>query len=131
MPDKKGMDDDRDFEFALTVLGDPRSKGRPRFTRGGRTYTPKDTVIQETAIADQARAAGATPYDGPCGVEADFFCATRRRTDGDNLMKLVLDALNGVAYTDDYLVEEVRYRVHRKVEGEIPRTEIFVYALAI
>jgi Holliday junction resolvase RusA-like endonuclease len=44
-------------------------------------------------------------------------------------MKLVLDACNEVAYTDDYLVEEVRYRVYRREDGEEPRTEVLIYPL--
>lgn len=119
------------FEFSMTIPGDPKSKGRPRFTRYGKAYTPKDTKTAELAIAAQAGDLMPIPYDGPCGVEAVFYCATKRRTDGDNLMKLVLDAMNGVVFTDDYLVEEVRYRLYRRVEDEEPRTEIYVYALDV
>ena len=116
-------------DIAFTIPGDPASKGRPRFTRYGKTYTPKKTVDAEAAIALLAEEACPEPYDVPMGVDVAFFCATKRRTDGDNLMKLVLDACNEVVYTDDYLVEEVRYRVYRKAEGEEPRTEVCFYVL--
>jgi len=33
-----------------------------------------------------------------------FWCKARRRTDADNLVKLATDALNGIAYTDDYFI---------------------------
>lgn len=117
------------FEFSLTIPGDPVVKGRPRFTRYGRAYTPKPTVQKEQEIANMAAELVTLPYDGRVGVEVAFFCATRRRTDGDNLLKLVMDGMNGVVFTDDYLVEEVRYRVFRKVEGEEPRTEVYVWSL--
>ena len=117
------------FEFELTIPGDPVVKGRPRFTRQGRAYTPKATVDKEQAIAALALEKVSEPYTAAVGVEVAFYCATKRRTDGDNLMKLVLDAMNGVVFTDDYLVEDVRYRVFRKVEGEAPRTEVYVWSL--
>jgi Holliday junction resolvase RusA-like endonuclease len=40
----------------------------------------------------------------PVGVELAFYQGTRARTDIDNMGKLVLDALNGVAWTDDVQV---------------------------
>jgi len=116
-------------DVSFTVPGDPVVKGRPRFTRYGKTYTPKKTVDAEAAIAAIAGDLVQEPFGVPVGVEVAFFCATKRRTDGDNLMKLVLDAMNEVVFVDDYLVEEVRYRVYRKVEGETPRTEVCVYQL--
>lgn len=115
-------------DVSFIVPGDPVVKGRPRVTRYG-TYTPKKTADAENAIAAIAGELIDTPFGVPVGVEAAFFCATRRRSDGDNLMKLVLDAMNEVVFVDDYLVEEVRYRVYRKVEGETPRTEVCVYVL--
>ena len=32
------------------VFGEPKGKGRPRFTRFGQTYTPKDTADYEKLI---------------------------------------------------------------------------------
>lgn len=117
-------------DVAFTVLGDPRSKGRPRFTRYGRTYTPKTTVEAERAIAEVAREAFVSgPFTEPVGIDLTFYCATKRRTDGDNLVKLVLDALNTIAYTDDFLVEQWNVRIYRKRDGETPRTEVLIYPL--
>lgn len=116
-------------EVCFVVPGDPKSKGRPRFTRYGSTYTPKTTVEAEKVIKEILTGLGLTPYTERCGVNVEFYCKTLRRTDGDNLMKLVLDACNTLVYTDDYLVEEVRYRIHRKVPGEPPRTEVMFYPL--
>ena len=116
-------------EVCFTIPDDPKPKGRPRFTRGGRTYTPIRTVQAEAVIRQIVTELEVKPFTVPVGVEASFFCKTLRRTDGDNLMKLVLDACNELIYTDDYLVEEVHYRVYRKVEGEEPRTEVMFYSL--
>ena len=117
-------------DVSFTVPGDPAVKGRPRFTRYGRAYTPKKTADAEKVIAEAATLAfDGFPFTEPVGIELTFFCATKRRSDGDNLVKLVLDAMNTIAYTDDYLVEEWRVRVYRKREGEAPRTEVLVYAL--
>lgn len=41
------------------------------------------------------------PYDRPVELRLDYFHATRRRFDMDNLTKCVMDALTGVAYVDD------------------------------
>ena len=117
-------------EISFCVPGDPVVKGRPRFTKYGRAYTPKATVEAEKVIKKIIENLGVTPFESPVGVEVAFFCKTLRRTDGDNLFKLVLDACNGLAYVDDYLVEEVRYRVHRKELAEEPRTEVLIYALS-
>lgn len=113
----------------FTIEGDPVSKGRPRFARG-RAYTPARTAAAEKVIALAAEPLFPQPLDVPVGMQMTFYCKTKRRTDGDNLAKLVSDALNGVAFVDDYLVEESYWRVHRSVEGEDPRTEITVYEMA-
>lgn len=112
----------------FTVEGDPVSKGRPRFARG-RAYTPARTAEAEKVIAAAAVGFFPTPVDVPVGMQMTFYCKTRRRTDGDNLAKLVSDALNGVAFVDDYLVEESYWRLHRAREGEDPRTEITIYGM--
>lgn len=117
------------MDVVFTVAGDPVSKGRPRVTRYGRAYTPKRTVEAEEVIRQAARDACTEPFSTAVAVDVVFYCATKRRTDGDNLLKLVLDAMNEVVFTDDYLVEDVHYRVHRKLDGEEPRTEVCVFPL--
>jgi crossover junction endodeoxyribonuclease RusA len=111
----------------FTVEGDPVAKGRPRFARGGHAYTPKRTADAEREIKAIAQEIFYKPRETPVGMQMTFYCKTKRRTDGDNLAKLVSDALNGVAFVDDYLVEESYWRVLRAVPDEDPRTEITVY----
>lgn len=92
-------------------------KGRPRFTRLGRTYTPSKTAIAERIVREGfVRAAGRSYEDftGPVSISVKAtrelarsnpkFWAGRSdmmKPDLDNVLKLVLDALNGVAYHDD------------------------------
>lgn len=98
----------------------PRGKGRPRFGRG-HAYTDPETRAAEQQVAKSAKAAGAkastkcvrlsmTASFKPCKTE----CAKAKsptivgpylkKPDGDNILKLVCDALNGVAWVDDVQV---------------------------
>lgn len=88
-------------KVSFTVVGEPKSKGRPRFTRSGRTYTPKDTIDAERVIADAWRRLEIPASDKPMVLVCDFYVGTLRRKDIDNMLKTVGDALNGVAYVDD------------------------------
>src|SRR4051812_30506924 len=99
--DDKVTMNDEPGEIFFVVPGDPVVKGRPRFTKYGRAYTPKATTDAEGVIKKILANQGVTPLDQPVGMDVSFFCKTKRRADGDNLMKLVLDACNEVAYTDD------------------------------
>lgn len=114
------------------VLGVPVGKGRPRFsTQGGfvRAITPEKTANYETLV----RLSYQQKYAG-CMFEKDiplraiiraFFPIPKsaskkkqeqmrdlrilhtKKPDADNIIKAVLDALNGVAYYDDSQVAEV------------------------
>jgi Holliday junction resolvase RusA-like endonuclease len=96
--------------ISFAIEGEPVSKGRPRFSqRGGkvRTYTPAKTLNAEQAVADAFRAA-APGYtyapDGAYQVDVVFVSGTRRQRDVDNMLKLILDGLNGIAWADDHQV---------------------------
>lgn len=88
------------------VPGPPVGKQRPRVTRG-RTFTPKKTRAYEASIAMHARMAGVTPSDGPVHVRIMACMPDKRRRDLDNVIKAVLDGLNGVAYHDDAQVTQI------------------------
>ena len=101
----------------------PAGKGRPRFMfMGGRvhTYTPEKTRDLERLVAMEYKLQSGKHFgDAPLSVEiiASFeppkSASKKKREelikrqiydkkpDADNIAKLVLDALNGVAYTDD------------------------------
>jgi crossover junction endodeoxyribonuclease RusA len=110
-------------QLNFTIDGDPVPKGRPRHGRG-HTWTPKRTLEAEQRIRDIVAPLIDAPFDTPVRVSMSFWCATRRRTDIDNLMKLVLDALNRLAFVDDHLVHHLHGRLHRRALGEAPRTEV-------
>jgi len=53
---------------------------------------------------------GEDPFEFDVLVDVTFYLATRRRKDLDNLVKLVLDALNREAFRDDSQVVEINAR---------------------
>jgi Holliday junction resolvase RusA-like endonuclease len=86
----------------FSVHGEPKTKGRPRFSRTGKAYTPKETLEAEKVIRDAfIEAAGDVTFTNNVGIECAFFVGTKRRKDIDNMVKLVQDALNGVGFGDD------------------------------
>ena len=96
-------------EHAFIVEGRPKPKGRPRMTRKGRVYTPKDTLEYEAKIAEA--------YDGPMFAYTPEYqtieieelpdAKSKLRFDLDNAIKATLDGLNGIAYPDDNLVYHI------------------------
>lgn len=106
------------------VDGEPVSKSRARFTkRGSKTfaYTPQKTLDGERAVARAFRAAtDYTPNDPEAAyaVEAEFFNGTRQRRDVDNMVKLVLDGLNKVAWEDDNQVIQISAKKHYVLKTE-------------
>lgn len=100
--------------ITFTVAGEPASKERPRTVRAatGRptTYTPRRTLQAEAAVAAAWLQAGGRTQRDPHAtytVTVAFHNGTRRRRDVDNMLKLVLDALNGHAWLDDAQVTAV------------------------
>ena len=111
----------------LTVIGEPVSKGRLRFGRG-KTYTPAKTIAAETFIQLCATQKGVPKMmNGPLRLTVTFsmgipksWSAKKKaeaelgnirptsKPDIDNLIKLVGDALNGIAYKDDSQIVEIQ-----------------------
>lgn len=133
-------------EFSFTVPGVPVGKGRPRFVKAtGRAYTPEKTASYESLIAYAASQAmrGADPISTPVGVKvqavfpipaswsqkrkADAHWHTSK-PDGDNILKAVGDALNGIVWADD---KQIARTSIAKVYGETPGLHVFVEALGV
>jgi crossover junction endodeoxyribonuclease RusA len=93
----------------FTVYGEPRSKQRPRVTARG-TYTPEGTRKAEHTIQAAWRQTLAKPFAHQVVASIDFFNGNKRRRDLDNMAKLVLDALNKVAYADDHQIVAMELR---------------------
>ena len=118
----------------FTIDGEPVSKARARFTQRGsktRAYTPDKTLHAEQIVGWKFRqAAPGHKLDRKAtyGVIALFFCGSRQRRDVDNMLKLILDGLNQVAWPDDEQVTEVSARKTLTLP-ENARTEVAVYGI--
>lgn len=126
----------------LTIPGEPMGKARPKVTRFG-TYTPKKTVNYETLIQElfitkypksicfpidplrmKISAYFTIPKSASKRSKVAMLAGEIRPTkkpDGDNIIKIVSDALNRLAYHDDSQIVEVACK---KLYAATPRVEI-------
>ena len=105
--------------ITFEVAGEPASKSRARFTKRGskvHAFTPEKTKQAERAVAaaylTAARRINKADRATAFRVVADFHLAKHQRRDVDNMLKLILDGLNEVAWNDDHQVVEVIGRKH-------------------
>lgn len=134
-------------DLAFTVPGKPVGKARPRATiRAGHAavYTPTKTARYESLIARSARDAmkdkGIAMFETPVMVfvQASFhppvsWSKARKlrmlnrpyehKPDIDNIVKSILDGLNGVAFPDDKSVCAIAVS---KVYGEEDEVKVVV-----
>ncbi len=113
-------------EWRFTIPGKPLPKARPRCGAGGVWYTPRETTGYEEKVALYALSGRADSgrFSGPVSVSLTFLLKTRGKADLDNMIKAVLDGMNGVVYEDDLQVQELRAQV---VTGaEEPSTDVVV-----
>lgn len=118
---------------SFTVPGNPVGKGRPKFSRtpaGVRTYTPEKTVSYEALVKwAYIEAYQAKPMlSGPVTLYITAYYAIPKswskkkqqlaimgdlrpvvKPDADNIVKIISDALNGLAYKDDAQVVTVSF----------------------
>lgn len=134
------------MEISFTVPGVPAGKGRPRFVKAtGRAYTPEKTASYESLIAYTASQAllAASPVEGPVGVKVQAVFPIpsswsqkkknaahwhTSKPDGDNILKAVGDALNGIVWKDDSQVARTSIA---KVYGDVPGLHVFVEVLGV
>lgn len=129
----------------FTVPGQPRGKGRPRFTRSGHAYTDNKTKEYESRIAwCYLEQAGDYTFldDSPLRVSVTAIMqipksttkkkqvamlngeiAPKTKPDVDNILKIVLDGLQGVAFKDDKNVTESQII---KIYGSQPKIEVSI-----
>ena len=109
----------------FTIIGKPRGKGRPRFTRQGFAYTDKETRAYEKLVKiSYDLCEDKKVYEGNIKIEiwANFVPIKstskkkyreligqpyNKKPDVDNIAKIILDGLNEVAYKDDNQVVEL------------------------
>lgn len=121
--------------LAFTLDGPPVPKARARKGKGGRWYTPKQTERYESAVRVAAMVAKHMagikgtrwPKDARYRVEITCHFPNDQRRDGDNVLKSVLDACNGMLWNDD--VQVATSVTHRAVDRERPRLEVMVEVL--
>ena len=138
------------MKVKFTVMGPPKGKGRPRFQRIGnftKVSTPPDTVNYENLVKIE--------YEMQCdkyyfdmkelGIKITSYYPIAKSTskkkkekmltgeinptkkpDCDNVLKIIADSLNGIAYHDDAQIIEATIV---KRFAEEPRTEIEIYDL--
>lgn len=127
--------------LVFEVPGKVRGKGRPRFTRRGNfvsTYTDDKTTAYEKLI--QASYLKHTSYISQKSVRISMYICfapnksdtkknriikllnklwPKKKPDVDNVIKVVLDALNKIAYSDDTQVNEVHVLRHWSEEEKL------------
>ena len=100
-----------------TIHMKPVPKGRPRMTRRGRVFTPPRTLAAEDVIREQY---SGDRFEGDVVVACVFTkdsielmimestgTTSKLRGDLDNYVKLLMDGLNGIAWTDDKQVHQI------------------------
>ncbi len=107
----------------FTIPGAPKGKARARTLKNGHSYTPSETVNYENWVKfcfSEQQLDGLIPTDGPVALQMTAAFPIPKSTskkqrermlagnvvptkkpDCDNLLKIVADALNGIAYRDD------------------------------
>jgi Holliday junction resolvase RusA-like endonuclease len=132
--------------ISFCVMGEPKGKGRPRFTRSGHAYTPKDTIEYENRIRQAYRMADAPMLTGSIGIGikayygipksrsnrikaemAEGKIRPTKKPDADNVIKVIADALNGIAYHDDSQIVEAHLE---KWYADEPRIEVMLSTIA-
>ncbi|WP_239256659.1 RusA family crossover junction endodeoxyribonuclease [Listeria ilorinensis] len=130
----------------FTINIPPEPQGRPRFRSVGsfvQTYDPPKSKAYKKKVAQVAKMyAPGTPIDTPIGIKLVFYVSMPKskskawkqraltgqevpsvRPDIDNYTKAILDALNGLIFSDDGRIVEMqvfkRYTDH-------PRTEVTI-----
>lgn len=112
--------------MTVKVYGRPKGKARPRFANG-HAYTPKATRDYEKMIGACYLEQDGRKFDGKISLEVkavfkipESWSKKKKwetinegkrpecRPDIDNIVKVVMDGLNGIAYGDDAQVVEIK-----------------------
>lgn len=138
------------MEVKFTVQGEPKGKGRPRFnTKTGHAMTPVDTVNYESLVKlEYGRQCEGMMfsddvmldmrikayYSIPKAVSKkkkammlDGLIRPTKKPDMDNVVKIIADSLNKIAYRDDTQIVDCQCR---KFYSENPRVEVKILEIA-
>lgn len=131
----------------FTIPGSPMGKGRVRISKGGFCFTPENTMNYENLVKvsciDKCQQRQAD-YAGQVAVDITAFypipssytkkkqeqirggARPVKKPDLDNIAKIVLDALNHVAWQDD---KQVVCMVLTKKYAEVPCVSVGIHYL--
>lgn len=109
----------------IVIPWQPWAKKRPRISRGGaRTHQdPADKAAEvhtREFVMDEMAVRGLPQLTGNVHLVARFYRQSRQVVDFDNLLKHLLDSLNGVAFVDDSQITSCDVRL--ELDRENPRT---------
>ena len=127
--------------FEFTVEGVPIAKGRPRVCRN-HTFTPRRTKDYESLVewSWNTKYGNLKPSDKPIKAYIKFYMPIpksiskkkaaelvgkphTKKPDTDNLIKSILDGLNGLAFNDD---SQVYFPIAKKVYGDKPKAVVWL-----
>jgi Holliday junction resolvase RusA-like endonuclease len=117
------------MRIKFTVFGDPMPWSRARTGHGHHYVKDEETEYRNRIIA-AAKLVGVPFFTGPLLMDLDVYLSTEKITywkrgsgDRDNYLKLVGDALQGIAYEDDACIVG---GLPRKLpdDGKGPRIEV-------
>jgi Holliday junction resolvase RusA-like endonuclease len=137
--------------LAFTIYGDPRPQARPRMTKTGHVYTPKDSSDYRTRVRNAAADAMddnmKMMFLGPVGVFLQIVKQSKttgwkkaenkwlddgglmlhdKKPDADNVLKQICDACNGVVWRDD---AQVVLAPPMKLHGREPLVRVWVWEM--
>ena len=140
------------MEVKFTIYGEPKGKGRPRFnTKTGHAITPKDTVNYETLVRMEymnqcqnvmfpdgsmldmrIKAYYSIPKTAMKSKKKyaqmlEGVIRPTKKPDMDNVVKIIADSLNKIAYRDDTQIVDCQCR---KFYSDKPRVEVKILEIA-
>lgn len=129
------------MNVSFIVPGKPMGKQRPRVTKWG-THTPVETVNYETLVKMTYQQKIHKILEGPLKVTINAYFGIPKSTpkkylenmklenvfytkksDADNIAKIILDALNTIAFKDD---SQVSILLITKKYSDVPRVEVTI-----
>lgn len=120
--------------FTITIPGTPMAKARPRFARlKGKvcTFDPQSVEKETLRWVLKSRYVGKDPISGPIRLRIVFILSHKKKKEAyhtkkpdlDNLIKMPLDAGNGILWVDDKQIVSIDAI---KIYGEEPRTVLTI-----
>jgi len=136
------------MKVEFTVLGEPQGKGRPRFSKIGnytKTYTPQKTAAYENLVKlEYERQCNGYKFDERDYLDLRIYAyygipksaskkkkeemitgliRPTKKPDMDNVVKVIADSLNNIAYKDDTQIVDAMVR---KFYSDSPRVRVVI-----